>query len=78
MINVEKNDFSQTSWQAEQGNAEAQYQLGLMYSEGETTPQNFDRALFWLSKAARQGHPKAHYSLVLLRQIQRTQKRALQ
>ena len=41
---------------AEQGNADAQYKLGLMYSEGIGMKRNYVRAHVWLSLAAAKGH----------------------
>ncbi len=41
---------------AEQGNAVAQYNLGLMYARGHGVPQDFAKALQWWSMAAEQGH----------------------
>jgi len=44
---------------AGQGNAEAQYQLGVMYLEGKGVMENSDKALEWISIAASQRHPEA-------------------
>lgn len=44
---------------AEQGSAEAQYQLGLDYEKD----YNLSIAFFWLEKAALQGHSTAQYKL---------------
>ncbi|WP_053005727.1 tetratricopeptide repeat protein [Kiloniella spongiae] len=41
---------------AEQGNQEAQYALGQMYSKGLGTEQNVTTAASWYEKAADQGH----------------------
>ena len=40
---------------AEQGDATAQYYLGLMYYEGESLQQDFQKAIYWFTKAAEQG-----------------------
>jgi TPR repeat protein len=40
---------------AEQGNADAQNRLGLMYDEGRGVPQNDSEAVKWYRKAAEQG-----------------------
>ncbi|MCY4673957.1 MAG: tetratricopeptide repeat protein [Bacteroidetes bacterium] len=48
---------------AEQGDAEAQYELGKAYSVGEGVPQNSTEAVRWYRKAAEQGHPLAQYEL---------------
>ncbi|OPZ58790.1 MAG: putative beta-lactamase HcpC precursor [Deltaproteobacteria bacterium ADurb.Bin510] len=40
---------------AEQGDAPAQFSLGLMYGRGQGVPQDFDQAQAWIQKAADQG-----------------------
>ena len=51
---------------AEQGNAEAQHHIGLMYEEGLGTSQDYAEAAKWFRKAADQGYPNAQYSLALM------------
>ncbi len=41
---------------AEQGNAEAQFNLGSLYYQGWGVPQDYKEAVKWLRKAAEQGH----------------------
>lgn len=48
---------------AEQGEREAQFELGQMYAQGLGTPQQFEQATHWLLLAARQGHAKAQFNL---------------
>jgi TPR repeat protein len=48
---------------AEQGNADAQYILGAMYSEGQGVPQDYVEAMRWYRKAAEQGDAHAQYIL---------------
>ena len=48
---------------AEQGHAEAQYNLGGMYAEGRSVPQDYGEATKWFRKAAEQGHAEAQYNL---------------
>ncbi len=48
---------------AEQGNAKAQYNLGLMYRKGQGVPQDDAEAVGWWRKAAEQGHATAQYNL---------------
>ena len=48
---------------AEQGDALAQYILGVMYDNGQGVPQNYTKAVEWYRKAAEQGHSKAQSSL---------------
>ena len=51
---------------AEQGNAKAQYNLGLMYDKGQGLPQDDREALKWYRKAAEQGHARAQGNLGLI------------
>jgi uncharacterized protein len=48
---------------AEQGNAEAQFHLGLLYDHGRGLPKNKDEALRWYRRAAMQGDTFAQNSL---------------
>ena len=52
--------------QAEAGNAEAQYSLGMLHDEGEGVPQDYAEARRWLEKAALQGHAEAQCNLGIL------------
>ena len=56
-------DFSQNQRLANQGNASAQYNLGVMYYEGEGVRQDYIKARQWYEKAANQGNAKAQYNL---------------
>ncbi len=51
---------------AEQGNADAQYNLGLMYDKGYGVPQNYVQTRQWYEKAAAQGLADAQFSLGVL------------
>ncbi len=48
---------------AEQGYAEAQYGLGVMYDNGQGVPQNYAKAVKWSRKAAEQGYARAQFAL---------------
>jgi TPR repeat protein len=48
---------------AEQGNANAQYNLGLMHSIGKGTPKDDKQAIYWYTKAAEQGHDGGQLNL---------------
>ena len=48
---------------AGQGDADAQYNLGLMYHSGKGVPQDYAEAVKWYRKAAEQGHADAQYDL---------------
>ena len=46
-----------------EGDAESQYELAWMYQHGEGIIQDNGEAVKWYTKAAKQGHGKAQYSL---------------
>lgn len=48
---------------ADEGDAEAQRMLGVMYSYGEGVPEDHGTALQWFQRAAEQGNAAAQYSL---------------
>ena len=48
---------------AEQGDAEAQYSLGLMHRYGQSVKQDYAKAAKWYRRAAEQGHFKAQTNL---------------
>ncbi|WP_244060843.1 tetratricopeptide repeat protein, partial [Aeromonas caviae] len=48
---------------AEQGNAEAQFNLGVMYATGQGVPQDIQQVVTWLRKAAEQGNAEAQFNL---------------
>jgi TPR repeat protein len=51
---------------AEQGLAEARYNLGIMYAEGRRVPKDFAEAVKWYRKAAEQGHVGAQFNLGIM------------
>ena len=53
---------------AEQGNASAQSNLGLMYEKGYGVVQNYKTAVKWYTLAAEQGHAKAQSNLGVMYQ----------
>ena len=48
---------------AEQGNANAQYNLGIMYDNGQGVSQDYAGAVKWFRKAAKQGVAEAQFEL---------------
>ncbi len=48
---------------AKDGNAEAQYTLGMMYRAGRGVPHDYKEARKWYLLAAEQGHPVAQFYL---------------
>ena len=57
------SDFRQTLQLAEQGVAEAQFNLGTMYDSGQGVRQNYAEAFRWYRQAAEQGLTQAQYDL---------------
>ena len=51
---------------AEQGNAEAQYNLAFMYDYGEGVAEDDKQAVYWYTKAAEQGFARAQYNLAFM------------
>ncbi|MBF1271437.1 MAG: sel1 repeat family protein, partial [Neisseria sp.] len=56
-------DFQETLQVAKQGNAQAQFNLGLMYANGQGVRQDDAQAVQWFRKAAEQGVAEAQYNL---------------
>ena len=48
---------------AEQGHADAQTNIGLLYENGQGVPQNYGEAVKWYRKAAEQGYADAQKNL---------------
>lgn len=48
---------------AKQGDANAQYALGVMYNEGGEAPKDHAQAVHWFRKSAEQGHAEAQAGL---------------
>ena len=51
---------------AEQGHAEAQYNLGNMYHQGDGVDVNYKKAIELYKKAAKQGDAMAQYNLGIM------------
>ncbi len=54
---------------ASTGNAEAQFNVGLMYKDGDGVPQDYAKTAECYRKAAEQGYPNAQYNLGVLYQL---------
>ena len=68
VLNALKHDscttgLKQVQPMAEQGNALAQYNLGVMYYYGHNVEQDYDEAVKWWRLAADQGHAYAQHYL---------------
>ena len=69
---VPKYDRKAIRWYrkyANEGNARAQYSLGMMFEKGESISQDLELAYMWFSLASRQGHADA------VKQIQELEKK---
>ena len=55
--------FKATKIEAEQGDADAQWELGYMYAEGRGVEKNDKEAAKWFRKAAEQGDAVSQYEL---------------
>ena len=51
---------------AEQGDDDAQYNLGVMYDNGYGVPQDYKTAVKWFKIASEQGHPTSQANLGLM------------
>jgi len=58
--------FDEIKSASDQGDAQAQYDLGYMYEEGRGVKQDSTKAMQCYLKAAEQGHAKAQYELGLM------------
>jgi energy-coupling factor transporter ATP-binding protein EcfA2 len=57
---------AEARWKAEQGNAKAQNDLGVMYEQGRGIARDYQQAVQWYRKAAEQGHQGAQDALAAL------------
>ncbi|HQP31940.1 MAG TPA: tetratricopeptide repeat protein [Deltaproteobacteria bacterium] len=59
-------DLDKLFQQAEAGDLDAQYNLGIMYYNGEGAPQDYQQAMNWFHLAAQQGDADAQFNLGLM------------
>ncbi len=62
-VSTMATEFDQTQRLASQGDASAQYKLGLMYIYGEGVDSDSTKAIEWFKKAGNQGHAEALYEI---------------
>ncbi|CNP68956.1 TPA: sel1 repeat family protein [Neisseria gonorrhoeae] len=60
------SDFRENLQAAEQGNAAVQFNLGVMYENGQGVRQDYVQAVQWYRKASEQGDAQAQYNLGLM------------
>ena len=61
-----KPDIKKLTQQANQGNASAQSNLGVMYANGQGVPQDYTQAMKWYRLAADQGNAGAQFNVGLM------------
>jgi TPR repeat protein len=61
-----ESEFAKIQIAAEQGNAQAQHNLGVMYADGQGVKQDYAAAVQWFEKAAKQGIAQAQTNLGVL------------
>jgi TPR repeat protein len=69
---VAQNGAAAIEWLSKasaQGNADAQYALGLMFAKGNAVAKDENAARTWFQKAADQGHEEAKKALKMLRPV---------
>ncbi len=66
MTNDQSTNLEKLIQQASQGNAAAQYNLGVMYANGRGVPQDYVQAMKWYRLAADQGDAKAQFNLAAI------------
>jgi uncharacterized protein len=63
IFSFNEDDFKEAKKGAENGDAESQLTVGIMYDLGQGVPQNFAEALKWYARAANQGNAIARNDL---------------
>jgi uncharacterized protein len=66
MRHDEPAEIQQLRQAAAQGDAQAQYRLGLLYADGKGMPQDYTAAMHWWRQAAEHGYPDAQYTVGLM------------
>ena len=69
-LNTQSQDLEQAlaacQKASDEGDAQAQYELGEFYYEGKNAPRDLNQALSYFEKASLQGHAQAQYHLGLM------------
>ena len=60
------SEFDEMKALAEHGNIAAQFNMGVMYADGEGVPENDSEAVKWYRKAADQGYARAQFNLGIM------------
>ncbi|CAI3944891.1 unnamed protein product [Commensalibacter communis] len=62
----DSTDITTIEQKAATGDAQAQYNIGMIYYNGDKVPQDYPKAAEWFQKSAGQGNVAAQYHLGLL------------
>lgn len=61
--NLSQHELDDLISRVEKGDPEAQFELGLIYYNGQNVKQNYEQAIYWLKKAAENGIVEAQHNL---------------
>ena len=75
IVNDVPSEYRLLAKEAIKGNSEAQFQLGVVYFDGDRIQKDDNKALFWFEKAAKNGYQKAYFNTALLYQMSSVDKR---
>lgn len=62
---ISNDEFNELLRKAEQGDIDAQFNLGVCYENGYDVEQSYEQAVKWYTKAAEQGDAAAQFNLGL-------------
>ena len=62
-INTTASELNAITANANKGDASAQFDLGVIYRQGDGTPKDAAKAVVWFKKAAEQGYAAAAFDL---------------
>ncbi len=60
---IDATDYKQNLRLAQEGDATAQYNLGLMLFKGQKTNKDLEKSFYWTKKSAEQGYTNAQFTL---------------
>ena len=63
MTPIQDNNVTKLGKKADEGNANAAFKLGLLYSKGDGVDEDQEKSVFWYNKASEIGHRPATYNL---------------
>ena len=69
---VGQNRYLDNIKKAEAGDAEAQFEVGKAYKNGEGVEKDLNEAMKWLKKSAEQGNKHGMFTYYLLKKLQET------